>query len=115
MLLCHLKNSELAKEYQKYKGRAVFRGDTVKDENDFYAVFSEQGTSASNMSAAKFLAFIARLPGNDGEDSDAGVGVAVWGGSLGEPLAAFLKVPREVRLLWGAQRDLSPASLVWIS
>ena len=46
---------------------------------------------------------------SDGEGSDAGVGVAVWGGSLGKPLAAFLTVPREVRLLWTAQRNFSPA------
>ena len=27
MDLCHLKNSELENEYQKYKGRVVLRGD----------------------------------------------------------------------------------------
>ena len=49
----------------------MFRGDQVKDEWGFQAVFSEQGTSASHCAAAKFLDAIARLPGNDGEDSDA--------------------------------------------
>ena len=49
----------------------MFRGDNVKDESGFYAVFSEQGTSASHTAATKFLDAIARLPGNDGEDSDA--------------------------------------------
>ena len=39
MDLCHLKHSELAPEFQKYKGRVVFRGDIVRDEHDFYAVF----------------------------------------------------------------------------
>ena len=71
MDLCHLKHSELAPAFHKYKGRIVFRGDIVKDENDFYAVFSEQGTSASHMAAAKFLDAIARLPGCKGKDSDA--------------------------------------------
>ena len=46
-------------------------GDIVKDEDGFYAVFSEQGTSASHMAAAKFLDAIARSPDCDGEDSDA--------------------------------------------
>ena len=71
MDLCHLKNSQLAKEYQSYKGRVVFRGVQVKDETGFFAVFSEQGASASHMSAAKFLDAVARMPGNDGQDSDA--------------------------------------------
>ena len=71
MPLCHIKNSELEAEMQSYKGRIVFRGDQVRDENGFYAVFSEQGTSASHMSATKLLNVIARMPGNCGEDSDA--------------------------------------------
>ena len=31
--LCHLKNSELEPQCQKYKGRIVLRGDIVKDES----------------------------------------------------------------------------------
>ena len=42
---CHLKNAELEAKHQKYKGRVVLRGDIVKD--DSYAVFTEQGSSAS--------------------------------------------------------------------
>jgi len=49
----------------------VFRGDIVKDENGQFAVFTEQGASASHMAAAKFMDAISRLPGNGGEDSDA--------------------------------------------
>ena len=30
MDLCHLKNSELEPQYQKYKGRVVLRGDIAK-------------------------------------------------------------------------------------
>jgi hypothetical protein len=66
MDMCHQKHSEQAESMRRYKGRVVFRGDQVKDEDGFYAVFSEQGTSASNMAAAKFLDAIARLPGNEG-------------------------------------------------
>ena len=36
-----------------------------------FAVFSKQGTSASHLAAAKFLDAIARMNGNDGQDSDA--------------------------------------------
>ena len=42
MDLCHLKNSELEPQYQKYKDRVVLRGDVVKDDSDSYAVFTEQ-------------------------------------------------------------------------
>ena len=49
----------------------MFRGDTVKDESGFYAAFTEQGASASQMAAAKFLDAIARMPGMKGEASDA--------------------------------------------
>ena len=68
MDLCHIKHSELEEKLQIWKGRVVFRGDNVKDESGYLAVFSEQGTSASNLEAAKFLDAIARFPGNDGED-----------------------------------------------
>ena len=71
MDLCHVKNSQLSKDQQSYKGRVVFRGDQVRDETGFFAVFSEQGTSAAHQAAAKFLDALARMPGNSGADSDA--------------------------------------------
>jgi len=71
MILCHIKHSELAEHLWRYKGRIVFRGDNVKDESGFLAVFSEQGASASHMAAAKFMDAIARLPACHGEVSDA--------------------------------------------
>ena len=66
--LCHIKHSELheglslkdirtlMKDELEWKGRVVFRGDITRDESGYYAVFSEQGTSASHMAATKFLA-----------------------------------------------------------
>ena len=71
MDLCHLKHAELDVQHQKYKGRVVFRGDQVKDETGFYAVFTEQGASASQMVAAKFLDSLARMPGMKGQAADA--------------------------------------------
>ena len=71
MELCSIKNSQLGKEFWICKSRLVFRGDIVKDENGQFAIFTEQGASASLMSAAKFSDAVSRLPGNSGEDSDA--------------------------------------------
>ena len=71
MDICHLKNAELEAKHQKYKGRVVFRGDIVKDDSGSYAEFTEQGSSASQMTAAKVMDIISRLPGCDGQAADA--------------------------------------------
>ena len=68
---CHLKNSELGPRYQKYKGRVVLRGDIVKDDSGSHAVFTEQGSSASQMTAAKVMDVFPRLPGCSGQAADA--------------------------------------------
>ena len=49
MDLCHLKNSELEKKFQKDKGRVVLRGDVVKDDSGSFAMFTEQGCSVSHL------------------------------------------------------------------
>ena len=46
---------ELEPRFEKYKGRVVLRGDIVNDDSGAYAVFSEQGSSASRMTAAKVM------------------------------------------------------------
>ena len=71
MDICHLKTAELEAKHQKYKSRVVLRGDFVKDDSGSYAVFTEQGSSASQMTAAKIMDIISRLPGCDGEAADA--------------------------------------------
>ena len=68
---CHLKTAELEAKHQKYKGRVVLRGDIVKDDSGSYAVFTEQGSSASQMTGAKIMDIISRLPGCDGQAADA--------------------------------------------
>ena len=70
MEICHPKNSEPEQTFQKYKGRVVFRGDIVKDAGS-YAVFTEQGSSASQMTAAEVMDVVARLPECDGQAADA--------------------------------------------
>ena len=45
----------------------MLRGDTVKDDSGASAVFTEQGSSASQMTAAKVMDVVARLPDCDGQ------------------------------------------------
>ena len=59
------------KQFQKYEGRVVLRGDIVKDDAGSYAEFTEQGSSASQMTAAKVMDITSRLPGCAGQAADA--------------------------------------------
>ena len=68
---CHLKIAELEPHFQKYNGRVVLRGDIVKDDSGSFAVFTEQGSSASQMTAAIVMDIISRLPGCSGQAADA--------------------------------------------
>ena len=43
----------------------------MKDDSGSYAVFTEQGSSASPMTAAKFMDIVSRLPGCAGQAADA--------------------------------------------
>ena len=80
MDICRLKNAELEAKHQKYKGRVVPRGDMVKDDSGSYAVFTEQGSSASQMTAAKVMDIISRLP---------------CAGQAADAVSAFTKVKME--------------------
>ena len=71
MDICHLKMLNWRQSTKKYNGRVVLRGDIVKDDSGSYAVFTEQGSSASQMTAAKIMDIISRLPGCDGQAADA--------------------------------------------
>ena len=65
MDICHSKNAELETEHQTYKGRVVLRGVIVQDDSGSCAVFTEQGSSASQMTAAKIMDIISRLVAMD--------------------------------------------------
>ena len=43
----------------------------MKDDSGSYAVFTEQGSSASQMTAAKVMDIISKLPGCEGQATDA--------------------------------------------
>ena len=92
MDICHLKNAELeAKAPKKYKGRVVLRGDIVKDDSGSYAVFTEQGSSASQMTEAKVMDIISRLPGCARQAADA---VCAYTQVKMEDAPKLLKIPK---------------------
>ena len=70
MGICHLKNSELEAKHQKYKGQVVLRCDIVTEDSGSYSVFTEQGSPASQMKAAKVIGIISRLPCRAGKAAD---------------------------------------------
>ena len=90
MDICHPKNAELEAKLQEYKSRVVLRGDIVKDESGSYAVFTEQGSSASQMTAAQIMDIISRLLGSDGQAVDA---VSAYTQVKMEDAHKLLKIP----------------------
>ena len=72
-------------------GAKVPRGDVVKDDSGSYTVFTEQGSSASQMTAAKVLDVIARPPGCAGQASDA---VSAYTQVKMENAPTLLKLPK---------------------
>ena len=91
MDLCHPKNSELEPQYQKYRGRVVLRGDIVKDDSGSYAVFTEQGSSASQMTATKVMDIFSMLTGCSGQAADA---VSAYTQVKVEDASTLLKIPK---------------------
>ena len=91
MDLCDLKNSKLEPKHQKYKGRVALRGCIVKDDCGLYAVFTEQGSSASQMTAAQVMYIISRLPGCAGQAADA---VSAYTQVKMEDAPKLLKIPK---------------------
>ena len=71
MDVCAFKNSELEQPFRKFKGRVILRGDVVKDDSGFDAVLTEQGSSASQMTATNVMDIISKRPGCAGQAADA--------------------------------------------
>ena len=63
----------------------------MKDVSGSYAVFTEQGSSASQMTAAKIMDIISRLPGCDGQAADA---VSAYTQVKMEDAHKLLKIPK---------------------
>ena len=64
MYICH-------QQHQIFEGRVVLRGDSVTYDSGAHAVFTEQGSSASQVTSAKVTDVVARLPGCAGQVADA--------------------------------------------
>ena len=71
MDICHLKNAELEAKLQKIQRSSLLRGDFVKNDYGSFEVCTEQGSLASQMTAAKVMDIISRLPGCAGQAADA--------------------------------------------
>ena len=70
--ICVEKHSELPNPAdRKYKGRVVFGGHDIRQEDGLQVIFADGGSSASFMTAAKGLDGMALLPGCSGEQADA--------------------------------------------
>ena len=90
MDICHLKNADLETKHRNYKGRVVLGGALVEDDAGAYAVFTEPGSSASQMTAATEMDVTARLPGCDGQAADA---VSAYPQVKLEDAPSLLKIP----------------------
>ena len=86
-----MKNADLEAKHQKYKGRVVPRGDIVQDDSGSCAVFTGQGSSASQLTAAKVMDIISRLPGCSGQAADA---VSACTQVKMEDASKLLKIPK---------------------
>ena len=71
----------------------MLRGDIVKDDSGAYAVFTEHGSSASQMTAAKVMDVIARLPDCDGQAADA---VSAYSQVKMEDAPRLFRIPKSV-------------------
>ena len=59
----HLQNVELELQHQKYKRRVLLRREKVDDDSGVYTVFTEQGSSASQLTSVKLMDVVARFLG----------------------------------------------------
>ena len=78
--LCFEKNPELAPDNpaRKFKGRVVFLGNQVRDQNWEMAMFQELGSNPATMGASKACDCFASLVGNAGGQADATAAYTQW-------------------------------------
>ena len=69
--ICVEKNSELSDEQRKFKGRVVFQGNRVIDQNYDAAMFQDLGSAPATMEASKIADFFGCTPGHVVEVADA--------------------------------------------
>ncbi|MFM7978150.1 MAG: reverse transcriptase domain-containing protein, partial [Candidatus Fonsibacter sp.] len=69
--ICVEKNAELDPSLRRFKGRVVFQGNQVYDQDHNYAIFQDLGSSLATLQAAKAVAFYGCLPDHCIEVADA--------------------------------------------
>jgi len=71
--ICVEKGSELPEGSpgRKFKGRVVFQGNQVRDEENLGALFNDLGSSPATMAAGRFVDFYGLLKGHKIEQADA--------------------------------------------
>ena len=106
---CHLENSESDKKSKKYKGRVVVLGHVVKHDPGWCAVFTEQGSSAPHMTAAKVLDVISRQPACAGQAS---VGVSAYIQVNMEEAPAVVGLPESVPSHLDSSITIPPPKIV---
>ena len=82
---------ELEPQFQKYRERVVLRGDSAKDDSGSYAVLPQQGSCASQMTAARVIDVTARLPDCNGQAADA---VSAYTQVKMEDAPRLLRIPK---------------------
>ena len=100
------KGSELSPDdpARKFKGRVVFQGNQVFDENWDVALFQESGSSPATMDAAKACDAHGLLEGHDVEQADAEQ--AYIQSRLGGDTPTWIRLPPERRpASWSGYRD----------
>ena len=69
--ICVEKNSELAPDKRKYKGRVVFQGNRVVNQNYEAAMFQDLGSSLATLDASRAADAFGAVPGHAIEVADA--------------------------------------------
>ena len=91
--ICVEKGSELQKgnPLRKFKGRTVFPGNNVKDDNAEQALFAELGSAPSTMEAAKAIDADGDMPGNCTQQSD---GRQAYTQALYKGIKTWVRLPK---------------------
>ena len=99
------KGAELARgdPARKYKGRVVYQGNQVKDENYDNAIFADLSSAPSTIEAAKAVDAYGLFPGNGVEQSDA---VQAYTQCKLGGVATYVRLPKEQQpKAWAKFRD----------
>ena len=90
---CFEKNAELDKNEptRKFKGRVVFLGNQVKNQNFEVAVFSDMASRPATLEASAAADFLGLAPGNDVEVADA---VQAYVQAMLQGVPTYIELPK---------------------